>query len=82
MSSESKACGRRVRYRPGYTRPKPRPCAAGGGAKNVADFDVVVQIPENPPVTENEANAVELLLGSALRDFLMLNAKTPRMGRK
>lgn len=77
MGSESKA-RRRVRCRPGYTRPECRPRAAGGTATDAADYDLKIQIPENPPVTEIEARAVELLLGSALRDLLMLNAEMPR----
>lgn len=78
MSSEPKRHRRRVRYRPGYTRAKRGPRVAGGTPTDAADYDLEIQIPENPPVTEIEARAVELLLGSALRDLLTLNAETPR----
>jgi hypothetical protein len=83
MSSESKARRRRIRYRPGYARPERGPRVAGGTATDVIDYDVIIQIPENPPVTEIEARAVELLLGSdALRDLLTLSKETPRRIRR
>jgi hypothetical protein len=78
MSSELKARRRGARYRPGYTRPARPPRVASGTAMGPAEFEVLIEIPQNPPVTEIEARAVELLLGSALRDLLMLNADTPR----
>ena len=82
MSSKSTARRRRVRYRPGYARPERRPRIAGSTATDAVDYDVVIQLPENPPVTEIEARAVELLLGSALRDLVKLNAETPRRIRR
>ena len=82
MSSESKARRRRIRYRPGYDRPERGPCAAGGTATDAVDYDLEIRIPKSPPVTEIEARAVELLLGSALRDLLKLNAETPRRIRR
>ncbi|MCW5690995.1 MAG: hypothetical protein KIT48_01380 [Pseudolabrys sp.] len=55
---------------------------AGGTATDAASYDVIIQMSENPPVTEIEARAVELLLGSALRDLLTLNSETPRRIRR
>lgn len=81
MSSESKA-GSRVRYRPGHARPQRAPRAIGGAATNASDYRLEIQIPENPPVAEAEARAVELLLGRALQDLLMLNAPGLRAKRK
>lgn len=77
MSSESKARRRGARFRPGHARSAHGPRVAGGTATGAADYDLKIQIPENPPVTETEARAVELLLGSALRDLLTLNAAPP-----
>lgn len=82
MSSEQRRHRRRVRYRAGYTRPGCRSRLAGGSATDAADYDLVIQIPENPPVTEIEAHAVELLLGTALRDLLTPNAEAPRKIRR
>lgn len=55
---------------------------AGGTAMDAASYDVIIQMSENPPVTEIEARAVELLLESALRDLLTLNSETPRRIRR
>jgi len=78
MSSKSKARRRGIRYRLGCTVPDRGPRVAGGTATDVVDYELEIQIPENTPITEIETRAVELLLGSTLRDLLMLNAETPR----
>lgn len=78
MSSEPKRRRRRVRYRPGYARPNRGLRLIGGSQTGAADYDLEIQIPENPPITEIEARAVELLLGSALRDLFMPSTEMPR----
>ena len=73
MSSKPKR-ERRIRYRPEVPRPGAAPRIVGGVATDPRTFDVTVELLENRPVTESEARAVELLLGSALRELLMAKA--------
>jgi len=70
MSSKPKEERRRIRYRPGVPRPVAAPRVVGGVATDPRTFDVTVELLENRRVTEAEARAVELLLGSALRELL------------
>ena len=74
MSSKPTGERPRIRYRPGIPRPVAGPGIVGGVTTDPRAYDVTVELLENRPITEAEARAVELLLGSALRELLMAKA--------
>ena len=70
MSSKPTGERPRIRYRPGSPRPITPPRISGATTDPRA-FDVTVELLEHRPITEAEVRAVELLLGSTLRELLM-----------
>jgi hypothetical protein len=71
MSSNAKLERPRLRRRAGFAparRRVQRP--AGGTASPLSDYSVATDLPESLPITEIELRAVEILLGSDLKELL------------
>jgi hypothetical protein len=71
MSSNAKPGRPRLRHRAGFAtvrRRVQRP--AGGTASQLSDYSVATDLPESLPITEIELRAVEILLGSDLKELL------------
>jgi hypothetical protein len=71
MSSEPKLGRPRLRYRAGFAPARRRvQRTAGSTASLLSDYSVATDLPESVPITELELRAVEILLGSDLKELL------------
>jgi hypothetical protein len=80
IGSEAESTRRRthIRYRPGFAPPQGGNRVPGGTETQSADYATTFELPENVPIRESELRAVELLLGSALRDICVQDADDAR----
>jgi len=77
IGTEAESTRRRthIRYRPGFAPPQGGNRVPGGTETQSADSATIFELPENVPIRETELRAVEMLLGSALRDFWAQDAR-------
>ncbi len=69
MGSESPPSRTRLRYRPGFAPARGSNRVPGGAAMKPSDYATLFELPDSVPITEIELRAIEVLLGSALREI-------------